>query len=129
MVRKLIVIMVCLLLVASIGCSKSPYQFALDAVAAKPEFDKDKRHWAMQYADSSDWSRISSEDANRMNFLFGALKGYPKNIDFPKEGEIVVCWQDKGKGVHLSIFNSTAQVEQASLSLFEDECASGLLGQ
>lgn len=83
----------------------------------------------MQYTNSSDTTRISPEDANRLMFLFGALQGHPKNIDLPKEGEIVVCWQDKGKGVHLSIFNSTAQTEQASLSLFEKECVSGLLGQ
>ena len=129
MIRKLIVIMVCLLAVG-IGCSKkSQYQFALDAVADKPEFDKGKKHWAMQYAESFDPTKVSAEDANRLDFLFGEFLGHPEKIDRPKEGEVVVCWGDTGKGVHLSIFNSVTQAERASLPLYRKECVSGLLGQ
>ncbi len=113
MVRKLIVIMVCLLLTVSIGCSKkSQYQFALDAVAAKPEFDKDKGHWAWQYSDFRGKRIPSLEYTSHWTFLLGALKG-----KIPTEGEIVVCWQDKGKGVFLSTFNQTSQMEQSTQQL------------
>lgn len=84
MVRKLIVIMVCLLLTVSIGCSKkSQYQFALDAVAAKPEFDKDKGHWAWQYSDFRGKRIPSLEYTSHWTFLLGALKG-----KIPTEGDV-----------------------------------------
>lgn len=111
-----------LLMAMVFGCSKkSPYQFAIDAVKAKPAFAQDKNHWATQYTYSPDSTKISPEEALHFVFLVSALQGKNSGL-LPKEGEVVACWQDKNKGVFLSIFDPTSQVEKATLQLLVSKC-------
>jgi len=124
--KKKIGVVVCVMFLvaagAGFGCSKkSPYQFALDAVKAKSVFAQDKKHWAMQYTYSPDSTKISPEEALHFVFLVSALQGKNNGL-LPKEGEVVVCWQDKGKGVFLSIFDPAVQVEKSTLPLLVSDC-------
>lgn len=116
-----------LLIGVSFGCSKGdiPYQFAMDAVANKPEFAKDKKHWVWQFSHSKDTTKMSQTDINHDVFLSGVL---PKNNNslLPKEGEVVVCWQDKDKKVYLSIFDPQSQTERLIAPLTAaTECSEG----
>ena len=115
MVRKLIVIMVCLLLVASSGCSKNPYQFALDAVAAKPAFDRDKETWAVTFS--------QKDDSLSMELLRDYFGKANRQAIRPQEGSIIVCWTNKDTRVtQLTSFDPATQAEQATISTLFPDC-------
>lgn len=115
MVRKLIVIMVCLLLVASSGCSKNPYQFALDAVAAKPAFDRDKETWAAPFS--------QKDESLKMELLRDYFGKDNRQAIRPQEGSIIVCWTNKDTRVtQLTSFDPDRQAEQATITTLFPDC-------
>lgn len=116
MSRKLMVIMVCLLLVVGIGCSKkSPYQFALDTVAAKPAFDRDKETWAAMFS--------QKDESLKMELLRDYFGKANRQAIRPQEGSILVCWISKDTRVtQLTSFDPATQAEQATIPTLFPDC-------
>lgn len=116
MVRKLIVVMVSLLLAGSIGCSKkNPYQFALDAVATKPAFDRGKETWAVTFS--------QKDESLRMELLRDYFGKASRQAIRPQEGSIIVCWTNKDtRGTQLTSFDPTTQVEQSTIPTLFPDC-------
>lgn len=115
MVRKFNAIIVCLLLVVGIGCSKSPYQFALDAVAAKPAFDRDKATWAVTFS--------QKDESLSMELLRDYFGKANRQAIRPQEGSIIVCWTNKDTRVtQITSFDPATQVEQATIPTLFPDC-------
>lgn len=112
--KKNVAIVACVLLAA--GCSKAkaePYQFAIDAVKTKQDFDR--HYWAVKYdktgnpSDSVATAQIEVAVADKIDSP--TEKGYNVTHIPPGMVAAVVCWVDTKGASQMSIFDLATQKE------------------